>query len=452
MNRLQALTFLILSSMAATVWANSDRLEIEIAPAKYEFTTGGVLSLDRDAKLAPEEFELSQQLRPLLQQGNYAAAYDVTRSAATPRSAALDLLAAQLLGVLGRYTEAIPLYQAAIDKMPQLTRAHAGLGTLYLLTDNLEAARASLARAVAYGAADVQTFAQLAYLNQNLANPWSAINAYQQALMLEPDNAQWQFGLLTVLIAAGNHSSAGALLDELLSASPQNISLWQQRANLAMKQNDTLRAVSSLEAAIRLGDETSGNRLAAAQLHMDHGNLSRATELLQQNLRQSQMDPEDIFPVVQWLLSRGATNEADRLIGELIRNNRNWPPRQSSLVAEMQGLLALAQNKTRDGVRLLSQAVSADASNARALMRLARLRLEQDQLARAAILFERAETVPGHEKPALLGRAQVAIERGQYTQALDLVRQIQKRFPGSYELDSYIRSLANLSTATGTAP
>ncbi|MEM7079035.1 MAG: tetratricopeptide repeat protein [Pseudomonadota bacterium] len=419
--------------------------EVVIDAPQYRFTPGRELQLDRDAKLAPEEFELSQTLRPLLAQGDYRAAYTAIEGYREPRSAALELLAAQLLGINGDYPRAIVAYQAALEQMPQLTRAHAGLGTLYLMTDNLKAARDSLAQAVVYGAADVQTFAQLGYLNQQLALPWSAITAYQQALMLEPDNGQWQRGLLNALMASGNFASAGALIDELLERTPEDVVLWQQRANLAMKERDNIRALASLETALRLGDKNAANRLAAAQLHLEEGNYTRAGALLQTSVERGALDAQELYPLVIWMVNRSAYAQARSLITAANTRAPQAGARERSLLAEMRGRLALAQTRKQDAAKALTDAVNADASNGRALLALARLRLDLGQLSRAAVLFERAEVLPDQAKQALLGRAQIEIERGNFGSALRLVRRTQERFPGSYELDAFVQSLSNLS-------
>ena len=65
----------------------------------------------------------------------------------------------------------------------------------------------------------------------------------------------------------------------------------------------------------------------------------------------------------------------------------------------------------------------------------------------AARAFERAEVIPEHARDALLGRAQVAIERRDYTAALKLLREASSRFPGGASLDRHIDSLVNLTSA-----
>jgi|TARA_B100000767_G_scaffold275674_1_gene314217 tetratricopeptide (TPR) repeat protein len=425
----------------------SNNVEIIVNEPQYSFTSEQPLVIDDEAKLAAYELELSIRLRPLLDSGEYGQAYQEILAFGGEPSAARLLLSAQLLSLDGNYDAAIVEYKAAIKKMPNLRRAHAGLGTLYLLTERHKLARERLSKAVSLGANDVQTFAQLGYLNHKLYNPWSAIKAYQHALMLDPDNRQWQSGLLAVLVASGNVTSAGALVDELLQTDPSAVALWQQRANLAMQSQNMPRALSSLETAIRLGDDNPQNRLAAALLHMREQNYVRATQLLNENIIKAGMGATELYPLVVWLLRQDAIANAALLIEAVDQINARATNRQRSLITEMQGRLALARDNSDKAVSLLRQAIDFDSANGEALLRLARLHLARDELTRALLMFQRAETIEATRKFAMLGSAQVAIESREYTKALNLVRKIQQQFPGSYELDGYVQSLASLHSA-----
>src|SRR5690606_28380075 len=95
---------------------------------------------------------------------------------------------------------------------------------------------------------------QLAYLNLTLYGPFSAISEYQQAMALEPDNIQWQQGLLAALTQAKMYEAAEALLQDLLAKRPTAADLWLNQAALALHQNEFQQALASLEMAILLGD------------------------------------------------------------------------------------------------------------------------------------------------------------------------------------------------------
>ena len=429
-------------------WAE---IEVRVDEPAYTFAANGELTLDRDAKIVASEYALAEQLRPALEAGNYVRALrliDSSAQAATgePPSAALLLLAAQLRALKGDYASAIEDYKLALVQIPQLATAHSGLGTLYLINDQHELAQRALARAVQYGASDVQTYAQLGYLNLRLSNPWSAVNAYERALMLEPDNEAWQRGLLSALSAAGHNVTARTLLREILESRLDDASLWQQRANLALMEDDPLTALASLEVSLRLGDKNSANRLAAAQLHLSHGSRQRASELLQQNLAAGELDVASLYPIIETLREERDYSAASELLVPLLRSGR-LSRAESALAYLLRGKLARDQGEQQVALGSFRRAVELDPTNGAALVALGRLYVGIGDVGRAALAFERAEVIPEHARAALLGRAQVAIERRDYTTALKLLREASSKFPGEASLDRHIDSLVNLTSA-----
>lgn len=404
--------------------------------------------LDREAKIDPEEFELTQRLRGPLTEGRYEEALMLLEDEApTATSAALDLLEAQLESVLGNYDRAVLSYESAILKLPQFTRAHAGLGTLYLVLGQPEKARAQLATALSLGATDVQTYAQLGYLNLKLANAWSAVSAYEQALVLEPDNRRWQRGLLTALIAAGNFASADALVGEMLGATPGQADLWQQRANLALKRGDTETAVASLEAAIRLGDENPVNRLTTAQLHLEHGSFARAADLLRENIAASAFDVVHVATLVRWLRQQNQLSYARILVDAVENKLSNLDRRERSAYHGMRGELALAQGNGDAAIRAWRRALELDATNGDVLLSLADAYSARRDYIQAHLLYQRAETLPAVKRRAMIGRAQVLIDQGDYQAALEVLRAASRAFPDSHDIEANIRSLARVVVA-----
>lgn len=404
--------------------------------------------LDREAKIDPEEFELTQRLRGPLTEGRYEEALTLLEAEApTVTSAALDLLAAQLESVLGDYDQAVSSYESAISKLPQFTRAYAGLGTLYLILEQPEKARTHLATALSLGATDVQTYAQLGYLNLKLANAWSAVSAYQQALVLEPDNRRWQRGLLTALIASGNLASADALVGEMLGTTPAQADLWQQRANLALKRGDTETAVASLEAALRLGDENAVNRMTAAQLHLEHGSFARAAELLRENIDASAFEVAHVATLVRWLSQQNQLPYVRILLDAVGDKLSNLDRREQSAYHGMRGELALAQGNGDAAIRAWRRALDLDGTNGDVLLSLADAYSDRRDYARAYLLYQRAETMPAVKRRAMVGRAQALIDQGDYQTALDVLRSASSAFPDSHDIEANIRSLARVVVA-----
>ncbi|MEM7217289.1 MAG: tetratricopeptide repeat protein [Pseudomonadota bacterium] len=422
-------------------------VEVAVSEPAWRFAPEGELYLDEDLRVAAEEFELSQELRPLLRREQYDIALASIQAFPPPHSPALDLLEAQLHAILSRFDAAIEVYRRVLEAAPGSIRANAGLGTLYLLTGQERPARDRLARALSLGATDVQTYGQLGYLNLKLAHPWSAISAYQSALVHEPDNPQWQQGLLTALVASGNAGSASALIDQLLGEAATNVSVWQQRARLALQQQDTDRAVASLEAALRLGDATPANRQAAAQLHLSNGNYSRAAALLEANVGAGEVEPADLIRLCRWLLARDALRQAQALADAQWRRRAGLSAVQVSALMTVRGDLAAARGDAAAATAAYRRALERDAANGQALIALAKAQRAAGALAQAAVLFQRASALESVRRNGLLGVAQVAVDRGDYEAALATLRDVRRAYPDEHGLDGQIDSLTNLVAA-----
>ena len=88
---------------------------------------------EREATVAPEELETAERLRSMLDQGKKQAVlkeleafYDIELSVA------MIMLKAQLYFALEEYSKAEKAYQAALNRSPQLVRAHSDLSLIHI--------------------------------------------------------------------------------------------------------------------------------------------------------------------------------------------------------------------------------------------------------------------------------------------------------------------------------
>ncbi|MBN4075989.1 hypothetical protein JYU22_05355, partial [Gammaproteobacteria bacterium AH-315-E17] len=211
---------------------------------------------EREPRLDPNESVLGDALRPLLNNGDYQASALLMETAIADGavlSPALQHILGQVYMALQDNSNAKQAFLNAIDVMPNFTRAHQRLGLIYLQEQAYDNARTHLSKTIELGAADAETYGQLAFANLQDYSAWSAINGYQQALLLEPDNQQWQQGLLFSLISAKHFPAAQALIDEMLSKDQDNRELWLQSSNIALNNDAPLSALTRLEIALKMG-------------------------------------------------------------------------------------------------------------------------------------------------------------------------------------------------------
>lgn len=423
-----SLSFTLIYCLAGTVWAGE--LRLHLPEPTWVLDTAMTTPGPRESHLSPEEQLLAAELRSLVERNKLDEALDLLASSGSSGfSAAMHYVRAQLYLSAENFAGAESSYLATLEQAPDFLRAHEGLGAVYLSQGKLDKARRHVTRAINLGASDAQVYGQLGYLNLQTQSAWSAISGYQHALFLEPDNPQWRQGLLAALVGAHQFEPARALVEEALAGDPDNASLWLQHSSLALNTNDPVAALASLEIASRMGVLDGRNTLVAAQLHLSEGNLARGLALLENNL--SRFDREDADRLVQtldWLVQRRHWSGATRVARALDSGRISLNAQHRSQVLTAWGRIHTHNGNHREAERSLEQAIGQDPANGQALLLLASA-IATSEPFRAQGLFERASTLPGFEKRACLGQAQLAVDRGNYDHALELLLRARKLDP-----------------------
>lgn len=409
----------------------------------------------REGSLSPGERDLAAELRPLVDRGEYREAL-ARLEAADPAgfSAAMHFVRGQLYLAVEDFAGAERSYRATLEQMPDFLRAHRALGAIYLRLDRPEQARPHITRAIELGAGDAQVYGQLGYLNLRTHGPWSAISGYQRALFLEPDNPQWRQGLLTALVEARQFEGARALLEDALAAEPDDAGLWLQHSNLALNTGDTVGALASLEIASRLDGLDAGNALVAAQLHLGEGSLRRGVALLEAQAGGFEGEEADrLVDTLEWLVQRREWDAARRLAAILEPGRTDLDAAGRSRVMTAQGRLHGQAGHRGRAIKALEGAIDRDPANGEALLALATLLREgeggeggkgEGDPYRAAGLYQRAAALPEFEKRASLGHAQLAVDRGDYPRALELLLRARELDPHDTTVARNIAALEQL--------
>jgi tetratricopeptide (TPR) repeat protein len=177
------------------------------------------------ATLAPGNEEHWLNLtRELMELSRYPDAISAVQDAlsANPKSYALHLRlgAAQLAA--GHYAEAEKVFRDMVSAGDPLPTGYVGLAQVLLRTGRAEEAAAELANAQQKLGSNflISYFRGLAF--ERLGKPEEAINAFQDALRLNPNNAEAHLSLGKTELSAGRLDAAISELQEALRLSPNN--------------------------------------------------------------------------------------------------------------------------------------------------------------------------------------------------------------------------------------
>jgi len=420
-------------------------VSIDLPTPSWQFDANTQPLQEREAGLDPNERELAATLRPLIDSQQYQQAAAVLEQAdQSTFSAAMHFVRAQIYMSMNDMAGAEAAYQDTLAKMPDFVRAHRGLGIVYLNQQRLRDAREHITRAIELGANDAQLYGQLSYLNLQTGSPWSAISGYQQAMFLDADNPQWRQGLLYALMAAKDFAGASALLEELLQQDPDDPDLWLQRSNIALNSQDDAMALSSLEMAIRLGNNTPANLLAAGQLHLRAGSLTRGVDLLEDTLDQETDTYRELVNTVDWLVQREQLDLAKRLTSRIREQFDRLDSTEQSALLTQEARLNHADGNADRAISQLDQAISINPANGNALLELAMLHSQAQNYANAASLYTRAQALSDYRERALLSHAQLAVDMRDYEQAISLLELARRDNPRRRDLTDNITTLSRI--------
>ncbi|HEY6527226.1 MAG TPA: tetratricopeptide repeat protein [Cellvibrionaceae bacterium] len=444
-------TFLCVFYLSQPSTAEPGAFEIKVPKPEFVLPQFAGPYQEREASIAPEEYERAEKLRSWLAEGKRELVLaELEKSYSIELSPAMLALQAQVYFSLSMYEKAEDTYLTVLRRMPQLVRVHSDLGQLYLVREQPAKAREHFARAVALGSHDAAVYGQLGYLNLTYFGPYSAISSYEQAAALEPENAQWQQGLLAALTQAHMYEAAEALLNGLIQRQPTKVDLWLNRAALAMQREDYRAALTGIEMAILLGDKDPRNLKTAAQLHLQLGSYDRALKLLDQSLVGNDLSMGSIREYYFWLSQFGLWEKAEYMLDITGKNIQRLKRNEQSQFYLLSAQLKSHQGQISVAERLFHQALESDATNTEALLAFAAFFVKQKNYTDAELLYIRAEASPNDQKKAQLGRAQLYIEMQDYKAALNQLRAVLQKNPDAFDVKDNIEIIENIIRTTDT--
>lgn len=424
---------------------HNNNVQIKMPSPQWVFQADSIVIPNHEAKLAMAEQYLAEQLKPLLAKQDYQAAAQVIESyQKIEKSAALLQLSGQIYLALDQLDKAEAIFTQALKLSPGLSRSHRSLAVIYLQQQRIELAQQHLAQTIALGQYDAQVFGQLAYLNLQAQQPWGAVSGYQNALLLEPNNHQWQQGLLAALVQSQQLASAQALVAELLSKEPDSKALWLRRGQISLGLQQYQHALASFEMAHRLGDSALENLILIAQLHLQHGSVAKASQLLGTVLNTDPLQFDALQNAIAWLIQNNNFSEAEALLNQLTRPDQLAPMAQSQFYT-FKGQIALAQNKAESALKHYQQALELNANNGQVLISLAEHFAKLQLYSRAELYFIRAAALSETQEQAWLGHAQLEINQQDYASAMALLNKVLKANPTRSDLKNNLEILQRLS-------
>tara|TARA_B110000438_G_scaffold303707_1_gene366655 strand:- start:186 stop:1562 length:1377 start_codon:yes stop_codon:yes gene_type:complete len=406
-------------------------------------------------QISQDEGTLLQAIAPLMQT-NYQLAINRIKAfkgqAAVERkdvSPALDYFIASLYLQNGLIDPAIPKYLAAIKAFPNFYRAYQNLGLAYVQKGDYSNAVTYLTKALEIGGGNGGLYGLIGYSYLNTDRPETALDAYRNALLFEPDSNDWRLGKLNALVATGDSGDAARYIDELLLDMPENSDLWMKQANSFLALQRYEDAIANLNLLRGEGKASTPALVLLGDLFLNENMANEAVEVYLEVSAKEDLSSDRKINLVRGLLSRAMNEQAETLIEELTSNSiGDLTPDQELDLLTLQARTALALGKAEVAFDVLQDVVKRDPLNGEAQLTLGDFYRTKGDLVRATFAYEAAEKVADYEVKALTAQARMKVSQRDYAEAIKLLRRAQILQERDYVAD-YIRTLEAALASTG---
>ena len=414
----------------------------------------------REPSPKPEEIKLLKELVELIPKNSAKATELLEAQVNSGSSGMIQMVLANLYFQAGRLPEAADAYQKCVRDYPEFLRAHKNLGLLYLQQGKLDKALTALSRSVELGDNDGRTYGLIGYCLLNKGKFLPAETAYRQAVLNSPENLDWTAGLAQTLYNLAKYEEALALFKDLAAEDPDEQEYWSLMVNVYLNLGDDTKAASTLEIIRRMGQASPENLALLGDIYLNQQVFSLALEAYQEALETGDgLLAETPLRTVDILYTYGSYQLAEQLIEDMrTRYGDSLNNEQSMKLLTIEAGLASARGDENAARQSLEQIVEQDATQAGALVELARIyykqarklriemapgdtdaEIEISELVQRAILkLEQAARHPDFRLEALTEHGQLLVNETQYAKALPLLRRAYDIKPRA-NLQSYIK-------------
>lgn len=403
-----------------------------------------------EPEITAMDYEILEQVGELMaQKGGLAKARVLLlKSMATDSSAVLDFTLGQIYFEMKKPEYAAKWYSSAIRKHSAFMRAYKSLGMLYVRGGEYDKALTPLTRAIELGGGDGLTLGLLGYGYMMTEQYLSAESAYRQAVMLQPQTLDWKLGLARCLFRQAKYPEASALCSELVRAEPDKPDFWLLQANAYLGMKQPLKAAENYEYVDLRGQSTVESLNTLGDIYVNEKVMDLAADAYARAMR---MDTEGraigrFIQNAEALGARAAYDQAQALVEVLKQQfGEDIATEQRKRILKLEARIAAAQGRAAEAqAALLEQIVKLDPLDGEALILLGQHYAKVDDLARAALYFERAAAMEAFEADAKLRHGQSLVRAGRYDEALPLLKRANVMNPRE-DLSRYIEQVERVA-------
>ncbi len=413
-----------------------------------QFVGGYGINAEIEPKVSKGEIAVLEKVRPLMGGLDLAKAELTLKEDITPEcSAMLDFTLGGIQFQQDRLPESLESHRLAVTKFPSFRRAWRNLGFIHSKLANHDDTIRSFTKFVELGGADAYAYGFLGYAHLAKQDYQPAEASFRNALLLQPENTQWRYGLVQCVVKQQKYEDATALLDVLIANQPDKAEFWLLQAHSLMGQKQPLRAAENLEVLDRLSRATVDSMFTLGDIYLSEGlpQLAARTFLraVSLDIRQPITRP---MRAAETLAARGQLPQA-QVVAAAIRRYmaKHLDPIDMRKLLKLEARFSMAAGEgTEDVVALLEEIVKLDPLDGEALLLLGKHYGKKSEPERAMLYYERAANIEAFEVEAKVRQAQALVSMSRYSDAVPLLRRAQQLKPRD-EIARYLEQVERVA-------
>lgn len=396
-----------------------------------------------------KERELLVALQAMMAKGERKSALAKLRASSLAKSSAAVMFnIGNIAFETGDLDLAKEQYTSAVKVFPTFLRAQQNLAFVHAREGDYEKAFPYLLEVIKLGSQEGSVMGLLGYCYQQKENFTSALQAFKNAQLTEPDNLEWKIGEAYCYDSLGEDAKALNLYEAIVKQKPDEKQYALLLINLYQRTGQINEAIINLEVLRRRGVLDISNKMLLGALHLGEGSRVIGAEVIREVLNSGQLIDADIaMNAVDFAIERNALELAAEF-HSLIKLEAVTKPSTERRYKRQSAQILLRSNKETDtAIGILKSLIGADPLDADSLYLLAEYEASNSSKDLALLYFQQAYAGNGKMKhAALLERGKLLVNMQRYEEALIDLKAYVKHVDEnqSEQLNEYIEAVSKL--------
>ncbi|HSH09506.1 MAG TPA: tetratricopeptide repeat protein [Oceanipulchritudo sp.] len=329
---------------------------------------------------------------------------------------------------------------------PNFLRAHKNLANLLFRMDRSAEAKQYFIKAIELGDKDAVTYGILGAIYMEENKLISSETALRNSIMINPNISQFQQLLGNVLLQQERYGEAKEIFSELLMKSPNQANFWMAQANCYIALDQIDEAALNLEIVRFMGGANVPSLMLLGDVYMNKEMINEATEVYLEAIRMepSRANMANFIRAAETLNNFAAYEQGMAVLHQIAVSFKGDQTDEEAIdILSLSSEINISLGKGVEAAKNLEELLRKDPFNARALLSLARYysdldpdenlnSVDRDMMAsryqqQALIYYERAQNLEDESARvrAYVGEAQLRVQRDELDKAANLLEEAQ---------------------------